>query len=301
MTNIFSNLPSNVSIVEVGPRDGLQNESTSVPTDIKLQLIDKLADSGLMTIEATSFVSPKWVPQLADASALLSQLDLNSGIDYPVLTPNMKGYENALQAGAKKVAVFAAASESFAQKNTNCSIAESIERFKPICDAAQKDNVLVRGYVSCVMGCPYEGNIDPAVVVEVSNKLLDLGCYEVSLGDTIGIGNAGMTSQLLDTVLASISVDKIAAHFHNTYGQALANLLVALQYGVSTIDASVSGLGGCPYAKGASGNVATEDVVYMLDGLGIDTGVNLEKLIEAGNFISNYLNRKSQSNISNSL
>jgi len=301
MTNIFSNLPSNVSIVEVGPRDGLQNESTSVPTDIKLQLIDKLADSGLMTIEATSFVSPKWVPQLADASALLSQLDLNSGIDYPVLTPNMKGYENALQAGAKKVAVFAAASESFAQKNTNCSIAESIERFKPICDAAQKDNVLVRGYVSCVMGCPYEGNIDPAVVVEVSNKLLDLGCYEVSLGDTIGIGNAGMTSQLLDTVLASISVDKIAAHFHNTYGQALANLLVALQYGVSTIDASVSGLGGCPYAKGASGNVATEDVVYMLDGLGIDTGVNLEKLIEAGNFISNYLNRKNQSNISNSL
>lgn len=301
MTNIFSNLPSNVSIVEVGPRDGLQNESTSVPTDIKLQLIDKLADSGLMTIEATSFVSPKWVPQLADASALLSQLDLNSGIDYPVLTPNMKGYENALQAGAKKVAVFAAASESFAQKNTNCSIAESIERFKPICDAAQKDNVLVRGYVSCVMGCPYEGNIDPAVVVEVSNKLLDLGCYEVSLGDTIGIGNAGMTSQLLDTVLASISVDKIAAHFHNTYGQALANLLVALQYGVSTIDASVSGLGGCPYAKGASGNVATEDVVYMLDGLGIDSGVNLEKLIEAGNFISNYLNRKNQSNISNSL
>jgi len=301
MTNIFSNLPSNVSIVEVGPRDGLQNESTSVPTDIKLQLIEKLADSGLMTIEATSFVSPKWVPQLADASALLSQLDLNSGIDYPVLTPNMKGYENALQAGAKKVAVFAAASESFAQKNTNCSIAESIERFKPICDAAQKDNVLVRGYVSCVMGCPYEGNIDPAVVVEVSNKLLDLGCYEVSLGDTIGIGNAGMTSQLLDTVLASISVDKIAAHFHNTYGQALANLLVALQYGVSTIDASVSGLGGCPYAKGASGNVATEDVVYMLDGLGIDSGVNLEKLIEAGNFISNYLNRKNQSNISNSL
>lgn len=294
-------LPSKVKLVEVGPRDGLQNESVNIPTDIKVELIRQLGSTGLSHIEATSFVSPKWVPQLADAAEVLGALDLSSQISYGVLTPNQKGFERALAAGAKEVAVFAAASESFSRKNTNCSIEESIERFKPIMKMAEENAVQVRGYVSCVLGCPYEGEIAPQKVLDVSQLLLDIGCYEVSLGDTIGTGNAGSTKTLLETVLSSLSCDNLAVHFHNTYGQALANILVALQFGISTIDSSVAGLGGCPYAKGATGNVATEDVVYMLHGLNIETGIDLPKLIQAGNYISDYLNRENQSQVARAL
>ena len=294
-----------IKIIEVGVRDGLQNEAKPVPTEIKLELINRLAQSGLNVIEATSFVSPKWVPQMADhrqiVEQLVKQFSVDSKIHFPVLTPNLKGFENAKAAGAKEVAVFAAASESFSQKNINCSIDESIERFKPIFEQAQDAGIRVRGYVSCVLGCPYEGEISPSVVAEVAEKLYECGSYEVSLGDTIGVGTPGKTKSLIETIKNLIPVSNLAVHFHDTYGQALANIYAALETGVTSVDSSVAGLGGCPYAKGASGNVATEDVVYMLDGLGLDCGIDLDKLVDAGDYISQYLNRANNSKVAQAI
>ncbi len=289
------NLPSKVTLVEVGPRDGLQNEQQTIALASKLRLIDQLGAAGLSVIEAGSFVNPKWVPQMADSEAVFEGLVRRPGVRYTALTPNLKGFERALAAGADEVAVFGAASEAFSQKNINCSIAESLARFEPVMAAAAAANIPVRGYVSCVLGCPYEGDIAPAAVLEVSARLLDMGCYEVSLGDTIGTGTAGSTARLLECLLRDIPASQLAVHCHDTYGQALANILVALQHGIATVDASVSGLGGCPYARGASGNVATEDVVYMLDGLGIETGVDLDALVAAGVAISQDLGRASGS------
>ena len=294
-------LPDTVTIVEVGPRDGLQNESTLVPIEIKLQLIDLLADAGLSVIEATSFVSAKWIPQMADAESLMQKLVQRKNIRYPVLTPNMKGFEMAIASGAKEVAIFAAASESFSQKNINCSIEESVERFQPILAEAKLQNIPVRGYVSCVLGCPYEGEILPEAVAEVADKLYQMGCYEISLGDTIGKGNPKSAQNLINVVQDTVPLDYLAVHFHDTYGQALANILAVLELGISTIDSAIAGLGGCPYAKGASGNVATEDVVYMLNGMGIKSGIDLSKLVTAGNMISQYLNRKPVSKTANAI
>ncbi len=294
-------LPDKAKIIEVGVRDGLQNESSFVPTEIKLQLINHLIDSGLSIIEATSFVSPKWVPQMSDHSEIMRQLPAAEKVSYPVLTPNIKGFENAIAAGAKEVAVFAAASESFSQKNINCSIDESIARFEPIFEKAQQLGIRVRGYISCVLGCPYEGEIAPEVVAQIADKLYQSGSYEISLGDTIGVGTPEKTKSLIESIKNLIPVESLAVHFHDTYGQALANIYAALQLGVSNIDASVAGLGGCPYAKGASGNVATEDVVYLLNGLGIESGIDLEKLVLAGNFISQHLNRENNSKVANAM
>lgn len=293
----ISDLPSRVKIVEVGPRDGLQNEKTMVATATKFELINRLSNAGLSVIEATAFVSPKWVPQMADAPDVMAQITRKAGVTYPVLTPNLKGLEAAIASGATEVAVFGAASESFSQKNINCSIAESLDRFRPVTDAAREAGLAVRGYVSCVLGCPYEGEIAPAKVAEVSKALYDMGCYEISLGDTIGTGTPTKAQAMIDAVAKHVPVEKLAAHFHDTYGQALANLLAVLQMGVATIDSSVAGLGGCPYAKGASGNVATEDVVYMLNGLGIDTGIDLEKLAETGSWICDQIGRSSASKV----
>lgn len=280
------NYPQKIRIVEVGPRDGLQNEKNIVPANVKVAFIDMLSDSGLRTIEAGAFVSPKWVPQMADTADVFAAIQKKSGVSYPVLVPNTKGMESAVAAGVKEIAVFAAASESFSQKNINCSIAESIERFKPVIDAAKQHGIAVRGYVSCVLGCPYEGEVAPDAVVRVAKELFGLGCYEISLGDTIGTGTPVKTRLLLQAVKKEIPVQHIAAHFHDTYGQALANLVIALEEGVSVIDSAAAGLGGCPYAKGASGNVATEDVLYMLHGMGIETGVDLAKIVAAGRFIA---------------
>lgn len=286
-----------VKIIEVGVRDGLQNEKTPVPTEVKLELINRLVNSGINVVEATSFVSPKWVPQMADHNEIVKQLPNNSGISFPVLTPNLKGYDNAISAGAKEVAVFAAASESFSQKNINCSIDESIARFEPIFEKAKSQGIKVRGYVSCVLGCPYEGDIKIDQVASVAEKLYQSGSYEISLGDTIGVGTPGKTKTLIETIKNLIPVNALAVHFHDTYGQALANIYAALESGIRNIDSSVSGLGGCPYAKGASGNVATEDVIYMLNGLGLKTGVDLEKLVTAGDYISQYLGRENNSKV----
>jgi hydroxymethylglutaryl-CoA lyase len=294
-------LPDKVRIVEVGPRDGLQNEAASIPVDIRLELIRRLAAAGLSTIEAGSFVNPKWIPQMAASEEVFAQLQAKPGLSYAALTPNLKGFERAHAAGATEVAVFAAASEAFSQKNINCSISESLQRFEPVMAAAAAAGIPVRGYVSCVLGCPYEGEIAPQRVLDVSQALLGMGCYEVSLGDTIGTGTAGSMTRLLHTLLADIAASKVAVHCHDTYGQALANILVALQHGICSVDASVSGLGGCPYAKGASGNVATEDVVYMLQGMGIETGIDLRQLIDAGAFISAHLQRENQSRVARAL
>lgn len=297
--------PSQVTLFEVGPRDGLQNEFRFVPTHIKLELIRLLAESGLTKIEATSFVSPQWVPQMADHSELmqaLKQSDTESKhIDYPVLTPNLQGFDAAINAGAKEVAVFAAASENFSQKNINCSIEQSIERFKPLMQKANQLNIPVRGYVSCVLGCPYQGIVEPQIVAKVSKQLLDIGCYQISLGDTIGTGNPQSTEALLSAVGEQIAIEQLAVHFHDTYGLALANIMVALNKGISTIDSSVAGLGGCPYAKGASGNVATEDVVYLLDKLAIKSNINLDKLVDAGDYISQYLARENGSKVATAI
>ena len=295
------NLPQHVKMVEVGPRDGLQNEATNVPTPIKIELIERLADAGLAVVEATSFVSPKWVPQMADNARVMAGIKRQPGVSYPVLVPNMNGFDTALVAGAEEIAVFSAASEAFSQKNTNCSIAEGLERFSAVCEAAQAKNIRVRGYISCVLGCPYEGQISPDKVTDVAVLLYSMGCYEISLGDTIGVGTPGKTKAMLETVAERVPVEKLAGHFHDTYGQALANVYAALECGVSVIDSSVAGLGGCPYAKGASGNVASEDVLYMLNGLGIETGVNLDKLIDAGLFISNFLGRAPGSKVSRAM
>ena len=287
-----------IQIVEVGPRDGLQNEKMWVETETKIALIEKLADAGLTKIEATSFVSPKWVPQMKDAFVVLSGIERRPGVTYPVLTPNLKGFERALEAGVTEVAVFGAASESFSQKNINCSISESVERFRPVLEAAQKNSVRVRGYISCVLGCPYEGEVPLENVVNLAEKMLKMGCYEISLGDTIGIGTPLQAKKMVEIVAEKVPVSNLALHFHDTRGQALANIYACLELGVSVIDASVSGLGGCPYAQGASGNVATEDVVYMLHGIGIKTGVDIEKLIETGRFISDVFGRLPQSRVS---
>src|SRR5580704_1049541 len=290
-------LPKRVRIVEVGPRDGLQNEAQTVPTETKIEFIRRLAASGLKTIEATAFVSPKWVPQMADHAEVLRGLPREEGVSYPVLVPNLRGFEEAVAAGATEVAVFAAASETFSQRNINCSIAESLDRFVPVFAAARAANVQVRGYVSCVLGCPYEGEINPDKVADVAAALFERGCYEVSLGDTIGVGTPNRTIALIQTVAGRMPVDRLAGHFHDTYGQALANIYAALTLGVQIFDASVSGLGGCPYAPGATGNVATEDLLYMLIGMGIETGVDLDRLIAAGGFICEKLGRQTQSRV----
>lgn len=294
-------LPTKVKLVEVGPRDGLQNEKTVVPAATKVELIRRLVAAGLTTVEAGAFVSPKWVPQMADSAEVLAALDRPPGVSFPVLVPNMKGMEAALAAGVDEVAVFGAASESFSQRNINCSIAESIERFRPVAEVAAANRIRLRGYVSCVLGCPYEGPIAPAAVAEVAARLSDLGCYEISLGDTIGVGTPGKARAMLEAVAARLPVERLAVHFHDTYGQALANILASLEVGVATVDSAVAGLGGCPYAKGASGNVASEDVLYMLDGLGIETGVDLAALVEAGRFITDFLGRESASKVARAL
>ena len=294
-------LPPHVRLVEVGPRDGLQNEKAMVPTDVKVALIDLLADAGLPTIETTSFVSPKWVPQMGDAADVMARIRRKEGVSYPVLVPNEKGFEGALAAGADTIAVFVAATEAFSRKNINCSIAESLARAQPVFTAAKANGIRVRGYVSCVLGCPYEGDVDPARVRDVAEALYAMGSYEVSLGDTIGTGTAGRTKRLIATVAERVPLPALAGHFHDTYGQAIANVYAALEMGVATFDCSVAGLGGCPYAKGATGNVATEDVVYLLDGLGIETGVDMTKLRRAGRFISDHLQRPSMSRVARAL
>jgi hydroxymethylglutaryl-CoA lyase len=288
-------LPDKVSIVEVGARDGLQNEHQSVALADKLALIEGLALAGLKHIEAGSFVNPKWVPQMADSEAVYLGLKRSEGVSYPALTPNLQGFERALEVGVEEVAIFAAASEAFSQSNINCSIKESLKRFEKVMAAAAKESIPVRGYVSCVLGCPIAGEIQAEKVAPVVQDLLDMGCYEVSLGDTIGAGTAGSMERLLDVLLKKFTPDKLAIHCHDTYGQALSNILVALQHGIATIDSSVAGLGGCPYADGATGNVATEDVAYMLDGMGIETGIDLRELIATGNRISAALGRKNSS------
>jgi len=284
--------PKHVKIVEVGPRDGLQNESTTVPAEIKVQLVENLAAAGLAAIEVGAFVSPKWVPQMATSAEVFTRVDKQPNVSYPMLVPNLKGLELALAAGVEEIALFAAATETFSQKNTNCSIAESIERFNEVIDHAQAAGVKIRGYVSCVLGCPYEGEVSFDTVSMITQKLFDQGCYEVSLGDTIGVGTAGQARELIEVLAKHVPVQKLAAHFHDTYGQALANIHAVMQCGIAVIDSSIAGLGGCPYAKGATGNVATEDVVYMLDGMGIETGVDMDKLLEAGRFISDFLGRE---------
>jgi len=292
---------SSVRIVEVGPRDGLQNEKTEVPTAVKVELIERLADAGLPAVEATAFVSPKWVPQMADHTEVLERVRRKPGIDYPVLAPNLKGFEAARAAGATEVAIFGAASEAFSQKNINCSIAESLDRFRPIVSESKKYNIKVRGYVSCVLGCPYEGEVAPRKVADVAQALFEMGCYEISLGDTIGTGTPGRTKEMIDACAERVPMEKLAGHYHDTYGQALANIYASLELGVRTFDASVAGLGGCPYAKGASGNVATEDVVYMLNGLGARTGVDLDKLVEIGAWICGVLGREPSSKVARAL
>ncbi|HYN13087.1 MAG TPA: hydroxymethylglutaryl-CoA lyase [Burkholderiales bacterium] len=290
-----------VRIVEVGPRDGLQNEPGEVPTATKVELIERLADAGLPAVEATAFVSPKWVPQMADHTEVLERIRRKPGVAYPVLTPNLMGLEAARAAGATEVAIFGAASEAFSKKNINCSIAESLDRFKPLLKTALTSGIKVRGYVSCVLGCPYEGEVKPQRVAEVAQALLEIGCYEISLGDTIGVGTPGKAKAMIEACAKRVPMKQLAGHYHDTYGQALANIYASMEMGVGTFDASVAGLGGCPYAAGASGNVATEDVVYMLHGMGIQTGVDLERLVEIGQWISAILKKEPASKVNRAL
>lgn len=290
-------MPQSVRIVEVGPRDGLQNESGLIATEIKVELIERLAGCGLRHIEAASFVSPKWVPQMGDAAEVMAGISRKSGVRYASLTPNLRGLEGALLANVDEVAVFGAASESFTRKNINCSISESLERYASVVDEARKHGVPVRGYVSTVLGCPYEGDIQPEQVATVAKALYDMGCYEISLGDTIGVGTPLKAKRMLEAVTRHVPVEHLAAHFHDTYGQALANLYAVLEEGVAIVDSSVGGLGGCPYASGASGNVATEDVVYLLNGLGIESGLTLESLVAVGNWICGQMNRSNGSKV----
>lgn len=298
MSTAVIGIPQSVKIVEVGPRDGLQNE-VPVTLEDKIKLINSLSETGLQVIESGSFVSPKWVPQMAGSAEIFSKISRKTNISYPALTPNMKGYEDAIRAGVDEVAIFGAASESFSQKNINCSIAESLQRFEPIMAQAKLENVKVRGYVSCVLGCPYEGNIDINNVVNVAQTLYKMGCYEISLGDTIGVGTPLQAKAMLQAVAEVVPIEHLAVHFHDTYGQALANIYACLELGISVIDSAVAGLGGCPYAKGASGNVATEDVVYMLTGMGIEHGVDLTKLTQAGLDICDALGKPPQSKVAN--
>ena len=294
-------LPAKVKLVEVGPRDGLQNEPETVSTAVKIELIDRLAGSGLQSIEVGSFVSPKWVPQMADTADVMAGLAVRDGVRYGVLVPNMQGFEAARSAGAKEIAVLAAASETFSRNNVNCSIAESLNRVRPVCEAAKAEGIAVRGYVSCVLGCPYEGEIEPQAVARVAKELMEMGCDEISLGDTIGRGTPAGAQGLIDTVAEAVPVERLAAHFHDTYGQGLANILAVLEKGVAVIDGAVAGLGGCPYANGATGNVASEDVLYMLNGLDIETGVDLESLATAGQFVCSQLGRPTASKVARAL
>jgi len=295
------NLPRKVRIVEVGPRDGLQNEPQSVPTAVKIELVHRLADAGLPAVEATAFVSPKWVPQMADHAGVMAGIRKRPGVAYPVLVPNLKGFEAARDAGAEEIAVFAAASETFSRKNINCSVAESLERFAPVIRAARASRMRVRGYISCVAGCPYEGAVKPQAVAAVAERLHAAGCYEISLGDTIGVGTPGKIRSLIEAVARKVPVRRLAGHYHDTYGQALANIYASLEAGVRTFDSSIAGLGGCPYAKGATGNVATEDLIYLLDGLGIQTGVNLGALLRAAAFICGHLGREPTSKVARAM
>jgi len=294
-------LPRQVKVVEVGPRDGLQNEPEEVSTAQKIELIDRLASAGVTVIESGSFVSAKWVPKMADTAAVLAGISRRPGVSYPVLVPNMKGLEGALAADAQEIAVFAAASETFSQTNINCSIAESLNRFAPVCESALANGLRVRGYISCVLGCPYEGDVDVVAVADVARRLLDLGCYEISLGDTIGVGTPLMAQAMVDRVAEVVSRERLAVHFHDTYGQALANILACLERGIAVVDSSVAGLGGCPYANGATGNVASEDVLYMLHGMGLETGIDLPALASAGRYISEVLGRPAASRVSRAL
>jgi hydroxymethylglutaryl-CoA lyase len=290
-------LPKTVKIVEVGPRDGLQNEKTIISSATKIDFINRLSGTGLSVIEATSFVSPKWIPQLADGRDVYTGITKKPGIHYPVLVPNVKGLEAAIACGVKEVSVFTTPSEQFSQRNTNCSVAESMQRITEVLKLAKQHQLIVRGYLSCVLGCPYEGEMAPEKVATLADQLIKLGCDEISLGDTIGVGTPGKTKRLLESVSNHVSLDQLAVHFHDTYGQALANIYVALEHGIHIIDSSVAGIGGCPYAKGATGNVATEDVVYMLNGMGIETGIDLDKLIQVGRFISDELGQKPHSRV----
>lgn len=291
-------LPKKVNIVEVGPRDGLQNEPKNIPTSLKIEFINQLSHTGLKIIEATSFVSPKWVPQMADHSEVMRGITRNPHVRYTALVPNEQGLADAIAAHSEEIAVFTAASETFNQKNINCSIEESLNRIGRVIEIAKKNNIPVRGYISCVLGCPYEGKMTPQPVCYVAEKLIQLGCYQISLGDTIGVGTPNQVQALMDHITQKIPVKKIAVHFHDTYAQALANIYVCLEKGVSTIDSSVAGLGGCPYAPGAGGNVATEDVVYLLNGLGVECGVNLQRLAQAGRLICDYLQQPPRSKVS---
>lgn len=292
-----SGMPKRVKIVEVGARDGLQNEQGNITPELRIELINRLSEAGLQAIEAGSFVSPKWVPQMAETDRVYTEIKRVAGVSYPVLTPNLKGFEAALAAGCDEVAVFAAASEGFSQKNINCSISESLQRFEPVMLAAANHNVRVRGYVSCVATCPYDGPVKPEAVADVSRELYNMGCYEVSLGDTTGAGTPAVMLAMLAAVTKQVPVEKLAAHCHDTYGQAIANIYALLQAGVQVVDSSVAGLGGCPYAKGATGNVATEDVLYMLRDLNIETEVNFDALLEVGHWISQVLGRDNQSRV----
>lgn len=295
--HLMAALPRRVKMVEVGPRDGLQNEPRPVPTAVKIEFIERLAESGLRTIETTSFVSPRWIPQMADATEVFTSLERREDVAYPVLVPNVTGLRRAIEAGAREVAVFTAASDTFNQRNTNVTIEESLERFAPVMDIAAAEGLRVRGYVSCVLGCPYEGEIAPAKVAAVARELFELGCYEISLGDTIGVGTPAAAQLMVETVMQLVPVERLAVHFHDTRGQALANVLACLQLGVSVVDSSVAALGGCPYANGARGNVASEDLLYMLEGLGIETGVDLDRLVDASLYISSALGRPPSSRL----
>lgn len=294
-------LPTRVQIIDVGPRDGLQNEKAVIPLAVKVELVDRLTATGLRAIETGSFVSPKWVPQMADSGEVFARITRAAGVSYPFLVPNRKGLDAALAAGVQEIAVFAAASESFSQKNINASIAESLARFEPVARAARDAGMRVRGYVSTVIGCPYEGAIAPAAVAHVARALREMGCYEISLGDTIGVGTPARVLAMLDAVARAVPVAELAGHFHDTYGQALANVYAALEFGIAVFDSSVAGLGGCPYAKGATGNVATEDVVYLLHGQGIATGIDLDALVDAGAFISAALDRPTASRVARAI
>ena len=294
-------LPRSVRIVEVGPRDGLQNEKLLVPAAVKVELIERLADAGLQAVEATSFVSPKWVPQMGDNTEVFKAVKKKEGVAYPVLAPNLKGFDAAVEAGATEVAVFGAASEAFSQKNINCSVAESIKRFEPVICAALAMDMKVRGYVSCVVGCPYEGAVAPEKAAEVAQRLFEMGCYEVSLGDTIGVGNPVSVQRMIEACARHVPMNKLAGHYHDTYGMAVANIYASMELGMRVFDSSVAGLGGCPYAAGASGNVATEDVVFLLNGLNIDTGIDMDKLLDAGQFILQHLGREPASKAARAL
>ncbi len=294
-------LPTKVKIVEVGPRDGLQNEAQNLPVEVKVRLIQLLVDAGLSSVEAGAFVSPKWVPQMAASAEVFGQITKSSDISYPMLVPNMRGLEQAIECGVEEIALFAAASETFSEKNTNCSIEESIERFTTVISRARHESMRIRGYISCALGCPYEGEVDSNVVSMLTKRLHDIGCYEISIADTIGVGTAGKARALFEQLARLVPVEQLAVHFHDTYGQALANIYAVLECGVAVIDSSIAGLGGCPYAKGATGNVATEDVVYMLDGMGIETGIDMEKLLAAGVYINSFLEREPVSRAASAL